>query len=97
MSKLWLQFLCLNETFRMIGYSILSNNVNFVEIGLAWLWRKTTFFVRSNANISYKLHFFFGEKILVTLDTYAEKINPPSIVFGVGGGGVHGKVCWLIA
>ena len=43
MSKLWLQFLCLNETFRMIGYSILSNNVNLVEIGIEWLWRKTMF------------------------------------------------------
>ena len=33
-------------------------------------------------------------KILVTLDTYAKKIDPPSIVLG---GGVHGRVCWLIA
>ena len=41
-------------------------------------------FVRSNANISYKIHFFFGEKILVTLDTYAKKMNPPSIVLGGG-------------
>ena len=49
--------------------------------------------MRSNANISYKIHFFFGEKILVALDTYAKKMNPPSIVLG----GVHGKVCWLIA
>ena len=30
-------FLRLNETFRMIGHSILSNNVNFVEIGFGWL------------------------------------------------------------
>ena len=29
----------------------------------------------------------------MTLDTYAKKMNPPSIVLG----GVHGKVCWLIA
>ena len=43
-------------------------------------------FVRSNANISYKIHFFFGEKILVALDTYAKKMNPPSIVLGGGGG-----------
>ena len=41
-------------------------------------------FVRSNANISYKIHFFFGEKILVALDTYAKKMNPPSIVLGGG-------------
>ena len=25
-----------NETFRMIGQSLLSNNVNFVEIGFEW-------------------------------------------------------------
>ena len=29
-----MQFLRLNETYRMIGYSLLSNNDNFVEIGL---------------------------------------------------------------
>ena len=39
-------------------------------------------FARYNANISYKIHFFFGEKILVALDTYAKKINPPSVVLG---------------
>ena len=37
---------------------------------------------------------FFEEKILVTLDTHTNKMNPPSIIFG---GGVHGKTCWLIA
>ena len=26
-----------NETCRMIGYSLLSNDVNFVEIGFKWL------------------------------------------------------------
>ena len=25
-----------NETFRMIGQSLFSNNVNFVEIGFEW-------------------------------------------------------------
>ena len=39
---------------------------------------------------------FFEEKILVALDTHTKKMNPPSIIFG-GGGGVHGKACWLIA
>ena len=38
MRKLVLQFLCLNKTCRMIGYSVLSNNVNLiVEIGFEWL------------------------------------------------------------
>ena len=35
-------------------------------------------------NIYYKIHFFFGEKILVALDTYAKKMSPPSIVLGGG-------------
>ena len=38
---------------------------------------------------------FFEEKILVRLDTHTKKMNPPSII--LGGGGVHGKTCWLIA
>ena len=52
-------------------------------------------FCALSLNISYKIHFYFRENILVALDTYAKKINPPSIVFF--GGGVHGKSCWLIA
>ena len=65
-------------------------------------WWKSSFskktqkhvFCALSLNISYKIRFFFGEKILVALDTYAKKMNPPSIVLG---GGVHGKSCWLIA
>ena len=65
-------------------------------------WCKSSFsektpkhvFCAVSLNISYKIYFLFGEKILVALDTYAEKMNPPSIVLG---GGVHGKSCWLIA
>ena len=49
-----------------------------LKLGLSGYDVKPRFFVRSNANISYKIHFFFGEKIVL-------------------GGGVHGKVCWLIA
>ena len=30
-----MQFLRLNETCRMIGYSLLSNDVNFVKLGLS--------------------------------------------------------------
>ena len=40
-------------------------------------------FCALSLNISYKIHFFFGE-ILVALDTYAKKMNPPSIVLGGG-------------
>ena len=37
MTKSIMQFLRLNKTLRMLGHSILSNNVNFVEIGFEWL------------------------------------------------------------
>ena len=44
-------------------------------------------FVCSNANISYKIHFFFEEKNLMALDTYAKK-NKPTLdrYFFFGGG-----------
>ena len=45
-------------------------------------------------NIAYKIHFFFEEKILVALDTHAKKNE--STLDHSGGGGVHGKACWLI-
>ena len=64
---------------------------------LSWRFSKNTqkhVFCALSLNISYKIHFFFGEKSLVTLDTYAKKMNLPSIVLGWG---VHGKVCWLMA
>ena len=48
-----------------------------------------------NLNISKKYRLSFEDIFLGTLDTYTKKMNPPSIV--LGGGGVHGKVCWLIA
>ena len=48
-----------------------------------------------NLNISEKYRLSFEDIFLGTLNTYTKKMNPPSIVFW--GGGVHGKVCWLIA
>ena len=36
-TKLLMQFFRLNETCRIISYSLLSNDVNFVEIGFKWL------------------------------------------------------------
>ena len=36
-TKLLMQFLRLYETCRMICYSLLSNDVNFVEIEFKWL------------------------------------------------------------
>ena len=47
-----------------------------------------------NLNNSEKHRLSFEDILLGTLDTYTKKMNPPSAVLG---GGVHGKVCWLIA
>ena len=82
-----MQFLRLHETCRMNVtryYQIMST---LLKLGLSG-YDVNHGFVRSNANISYKIHFFFGEKILVALDTHAKKMNPPSIVLVR----VHGKV-----
>ena len=46
-----------------------------------------------NLNNSEKHRLSFEDILLGTLDTYTKKMNPPSAVLG----GVHGKVCWLIA
>ena len=93
-TKLLMQFLRLYETCRMICYSLLSNDVNFVEIGFKWLWRKTTFWCVLMRISPTKSTFSLRKKFLVTLDTHTKKMNPPSIILG---GGVHGKTCWLIA
>ena len=47
-----------------------------------------------NLNNSEKYRLSFEDIFWGTLDTYTKKMNPSSIVLG---GGVHGKVCWLIA
>ena len=47
-----------------------------------------------NLNNSERYRLSFEDIFLGTLDTYTKKMNPPSTVLG---GGVHGKVCWLIA
>ena len=47
-----------------------------------------------NLNKSEKHRLSFEDIFLGTLDTYTKKMNPPSAVLG---GGVHGKVSWLIA
>ena len=46
-----------------------------------------------NLNNSERYRLSFEDIFLGTLDTYTKKMNPPSTVLG----GVHGKVCWLIA
>ena len=47
-----------------------------------------------NINNSEIFRLSFEDIFLETLDTYTKKMNPPSAVLG---GGVYGKVCWLIA
>ena len=42
-------------------------------------------FCALSLSIFYKIHLFSGGKKMVALDTYAKKINPPSIVWGGGG------------
>ena len=48
-----------------------------------------------NLNNSEIFRLSFEDIFLGTLDTYTKKMNPPSAV--LRGGGVHGKVCWLLA
>ena len=78
-----MQFLRLYETCRMICYSLLSNYVNFVEIGLSGYDVKPRF---GEFQCEYLLQnpLFSEEKILVTLDTHTKKMNPPSIILGGG-------------
>ena len=47
-----------------------------------------------NLNNSEKYRLSFEDIFLGTLDTYTKKMNPSSTVLG---GGVHGKISWLIA
>ena len=84
-----MHFLRLNETCRMIGLSLLSNDVNFVEIGFKWLCRKTTFWCVPMRISPTKT--FFLVKNLAALDTHENRMKPPSII--LEGGGVHGKAC----
>ena len=55
---------------------------------------KNDVFGSLNLNNSEIFRLSFEDIFLGTLDTYTKKMNPPSAVLG---GGVHGKVCWLIA
>ena len=50
-----------------------------------------------NLNNSKIFRLSFEDIFLGTLDTYTKIMNKPSTVLRGGGGGVHGKVCWLIA
>ena len=69
------------EWYNLNVYHVMEVGENRVLVEI----HKNKFFCALSLNISYKIHFFFGEKNLVTLDTYVKKINPPSIVLGGGG------------
>ena len=82
----------LYETCKMICYSLLSNDVNLLKLGLSGYDVKPRF---GAFQCEYLLQnpIFLEEKILVTLDTHTKK-NEPTLDHS---GGVHGKACWLIA
>ena len=75
-----MQFLRLNETCRMIGYSLLSNDVNFVEIEFGYDVKPR--FGAFQCEYLLQNPLFLEEKILVALDTHTKKMNPPSIILG---------------
>ena len=81
----------LNETFQMMGHSRSSNNIKFIKILYEWICWITTFLGLLTRNIQA---FIWGH-FLGNTRTNKKKMNPPSAV--LGGGGVHGKVCWLTA
>ena len=56
-----------------------------MQLGLSGYDEKPRFW-RSSANVYYKIHLFFEEFFLLALETYAKKMNQPSIVLGGGGG-----------
>ena len=77
----------------MVYLKCVSCNGKLVKIEFQEKYTKHVFCALS-LNISYKIHFFFEDKFLVVLDTYAKKNKPTLDRFF---GGVHGKACWLIA
>ena len=66
--------------------------LSLLKLGLSEYAEKPRF-GSLNLNNSEKFRLSFENIFLGTLDTYTKKMNPPSAVLG----GVHGKVCWLIA
>ena len=71
------------------------NILSFSKFDMSEYSEKPRFFRSFNMNNSEKHRLSFEDIFWGTLDTYTKKMNPSSAV--LGGGGVHGKVCWLIA
>ena len=82
-----MQIFQLNETFRMIDYSLFSNNVNFVEIGFEWLQTrlklKDHVLGRSSAFLQNP-HFLCGKDFGATKHL-CENNNPTLDCFFLGG------------
>ena len=68
-----MQFLRLNETCSMIGYSLLSNDVNSVEIGLSGYDVKRRFGAFQCEYMYLLQNPLILVKILVALDIHAKK------------------------
>ena len=78
----------------MIGHSLLSKNAKIIKIGFEWIVLKKHVFGSFNLNNSEKHRLSFEDIFWGTLDTYTKKWTHPRQFWG---GGVHGKVSWLIA
>ena len=79
-----MQFFRLCETCRMMCYSLLSNDVNFVEIGFKWLCRKTTFWCVPMRISPTKSTFFLRKNFGDTRHPYEK--NEPTLDHSGGGG-----------
>ena len=77
-TALLMQFLRLNKPCKLIVFYQIK--LTLLKLGLS-CYDVKPHFVCSNANISYKIHFFFEKIFLVALKTYVKKMNPPPIVF----------------
>ena len=89
-----MQSLRLNETCRMICYSLLSNDVNFVEMGLSGYDVKPRFG-------AFQCEFLLQNPLFLRKnfgDTRhpCEK-NKPTLDHSGRGGGLHCKACLLMA
>ena len=68
-----MQFLCLNETCRMIGYSLLSNDVNLLELGLSGYDVKPRFGAFQCEYLLQNPLFFLGKIFCGTRHPYGGK------------------------
>ena len=89
LTKLVMQIICLNVTYRMISHSLLSNNVHFIELMCEWLSQNNTFLGGLMGISPINSTFFFRIFFSMSQDSRhpCEKTNPLLIVLLWGGGG----------